>query len=304
MYKTKDAFGSQHTLHRDINAAARLGWMTHNFEEMRGVGASKGVVLSTTLGITPFPTTSDGVVHFSLASRLYSTAVVSRYALTPYAVVLKTTDALAASANATDYSSQAQDGSTSTDITLSSLGTPAQSDFLFVGCPVPFAGASIDVDAANGTASVLTVKYWKSDLTWADITATDNTASGGASLAQDGTVTWTAPTDWQIASLDTAMGLSAGFGNTGKYLYWTRWEFSGGLDSSTTLNSLIAIARSTAYAEIGLSLEQTWFSAYKGLRYIPELQRYSGHSGIQAVTDAGTSALIITAATNPGAYFS
>ncbi len=269
--------------------------------EIRG-GVTTGVALTSTASFTQIP---DGTWYMTLIPRNFSTAVVARVALNPYLIILKTADALASAP--TNYSQVAQDGSTSTVVTLSSLGTAAQLDFLYVGSHIPFRGVVIDVTAStNSTASVLTVKYWKNDSTWADITATDGTASGGASLAVDGNVTWTVPTDWQIAALnffgeytaadsllssikDTA--LTFPFSTT--KLYWTRWQFSGGLDASTTLASMLSMNRSTAYFEIpsGITLEETITKGPLGV------------GNIEALTDAGTANMVVDFATTKGSAF-
>jgi hypothetical protein len=222
-----------------------------------------------------------------IEGRNYSTAVVAQIALVPYLSVMKTADNLA---TITDYSANAQDGSASTDITLSSLDTIANLDYLMVGSHLPFRGVAIDVDAANGTASVLTVKYRKSDNSWADISKTDGTASGGATFAVDGNVTWTMPTDWIPCKLTDTGAIGTAVPNSGSMLYWTRWEVSVALDSSTTLNSMMALSRSTAYYELptGRLIEQEI------------LQGPNGWAGIEARTDAGTLNLIVNAAANQG----
>ena len=252
--------------------------------DLRG-STSKGVALTNSASYTPIPAKAK---HLFLKPRNFSTAVVARFLLTPYLTVLKTTDALATAP--TDYSEAAQDGSTSTDVVLSSLGTAAQSDFLYVGAVKPFGGVSIDVDAVNGTASVITVKYWDGD-SWADISATDGTASGGASMAQDAAVTWTVPSDWALTSLVKAGDTTLTSPGLGTPLFWTRWEFSGGLDSSTTLNSMSAIASHTNYFELvsGDNFEMAIDRAY--------------HATIQALTDDGSANLIANFATDTGNYF-
>ena len=249
--------------------------------EVRGAGASKGVALTTTAAFTALPL---GTNYVTLMPRNAATAVVVRYALNPWLIIVKTTDAFAAVGNATDYSEEAQDGSTATLVTLSSLSTAANDDYLYVGAHVPFRGVDIDVNATNGNASVLTVKYRKNDNTWADITATDGTTSGGATLAQDGTVTWTVPTDWLSASLRS---IGADGFNPNVALYWTRWEVSAALDASVTLSHMLALNRSTTYAEFPTSLGKEFFIK----------QGVGGTGCIEALTDAGTANLVIEAAT-------
>lgn len=243
--------------------------------------AGGGTALTSTAARIVLPL---GTKHIDLVPRNFATAVVVQWMKNPWLTVLKTADLLVT--EPTDYSVEAQDGSTDTSVVLSSIGTAAQGDFLYVGSHVPFAGVEIDVDAANGTASVITVKYRKSDNTWADISATDGTISAGKSMAVDGSVTWTVPTDWVTARLFDTTDTLANFGIGKTELYWTRWEWSAALDSSTTLDSMIAINRSTVYHEIPSGM--AWQEA---VTVGP-----GGISSIQAKTDAGTANLIIDCA--------
>lgn len=252
--------------------------------------AGGGTALTTTAGFIQIPT---GVRHLMITPRNFSTGVVAQIALNPYLVVIKTADALATAP--TDYSENAQDGSAATDVTLSSLDTAANLDFLYVGSHLPFRGVVCDIDAANGTASVLTVKYWQDAApdAWTDITATDGTTSGGATFAVDGNVTWTVPTDWLKASLLTIADTTLSFPYAGLPMYWTRWEVSVALDSSTTLNSMLSMNRSTAYWELlsGQPLEER---ITKGL---------GGIGCVEALMNAGTGNLIVNAASGAGSSF-
>ena len=243
--------------------------------------AGGGTALTTTLQVVPL---LDRTKYLSMYARNYSTAVVAKWAKVPYLVVLKTTDNLATFAAVTDMTGSAQDGSTSTTMTLSSLATLANGGALYVGALRPFRGAIIDVQNTNSTASVLTVKYWNGTA-WTTTSATDNTASGGATLAVDGTVTWTLPTDWAKTSLSLAGDapiVTIPYAFDARF-YWTRWEVSVALDSSVTLNSLMALARSAVYAELasGVGWEE---------RVSKQL---GGWAGIEALTDAGTANLVI-----------
>lgn len=242
--------------------------------------AGGGTALTSTAARIMLPT---GTRTLTLVPRNFSTAVVAQWLKCPWLTVLKTTDG---GATFTDYSYEAQDNSTSTSAVLSSLDTLASGDWLYVGSHVPFAGVAIDVDGTNGTAAItLTVNYRKNDNTWADISATDGTASGGTTLAQDGSVTWTIPTDWTTARLQDLDADSKAQGLSGE-LFWTRWEVSGAVDSSVTLDSMIALPRQTAYAE--LVSGSAWQEA---VTVGP-----GGISAIQVKTDAGTANLIVDCA--------
>lgn len=250
--------------------------------------AGGGTALSTTPVFIQLP---KGAAHLILEARNFATAVVAQIAINPWLVVLKTADGLATS---TDYSDAAQDASVSSDVVLSSLDTLANLDAVWIGAALPFRGLAVDIDAANSNASVLAAHYYNGT-TLTTITPTDGTASGGATFAVDGNITWTMPTDWVRATL---LALVATATNTTPFaqmpLYWVRLTVSAALDASTTINSLLAMNRSTAYWELtsGRAIEEAidWGSP--------------GDVGcIEARTDAGTASLIINVASSAGQGF-
>ena len=206
-----------------------------------------GTALSTTAAYLQFPL---GTQWVSITPRNFSspTAVV-KWLLNPWLFVLKTADLLAT--RPTDYSEAAQDNDTATHVDLSSLDTLANRDMVLIGSHVPFAGLYADVDGPNANASVSSFYYWNGVI-WVDTGATDNTASGGVTLAVDGSVTWTVPTPWQTASLVDIAALagysiaSEEFSGKREKLYWIRWTVDAALDSATTLDSISSINRSTA----------------------------------------------------------
>jgi hypothetical protein len=255
--------------------------------EVRAASASKGLALTTTAAFVQIP---DGARHLFLTAYNFATAVVARFAINPYLQVLFTQNALS---TFVDGSQALQDGTTATALTLNSWDTAANLDFVYVGSHLPFRGVNVIIGNTNGTASVLTVKYRKSDNTWADITATDGTASGGATFAQTGNVTWTVPSDWKM---DTLVGTGDSPGSkppTGSPLYWTRWQVSAALDSSVTATGMNALARSTAYAELvnGQAWEQRITKGPGGV------------ANVEGLTDAGTGNLIVNAAAHIGGGF-
>lgn len=116
-------------------------------------------------------------------------------------------------------------------LTLNSM--EAANDFVYFGCDVPFRGVYMNIGNTNGTASVLAATYWDGSA-WTGLTETDNTASAGATLAVDNTLTWTVPTDWAKRSVN---------GTTN--LYWARFSVSVTLDSSVTLVEAIPLSLQT-----------------------------------------------------------
>lgn len=258
--------------------------------------AAGGTALTATALRIPIP---RGTKQIVLIPRNYSTAVVVQYNLNPFLTILKTTDSLLTQGGITDYSDAAQDLSTSTKVTLNSLDTAANGNYLYVASYLPFSGVEVDISAANSNASVLTVKYWNGT-TWTDISASDGTASGGATFAVDGNVTWTVPASWSTAPLkksatssgtgDTALNIGRA---TAEFFFWTRWEVSAALDSTTDCNAMLAINRDATYAELpsGLTMTQAVNVGEGGI------------FSLTAKTDAGTANLILNCSTRNGGRF-
>jgi hypothetical protein len=178
---------------------------------------------------------------------------------------------------------------------MSSQDTLANGDALFVGCAVPIRGLAVDVDAVNGTSSLMTGDYWDGSA-WSDITETDGTASGGAALAQDASVTWTEPSDWESKTLrtiiETEKSWDGTFAGTGQVfntpLYWVRFKVSVALDSSTTLNSIHPLNRSIRYGAVVVDGQPWRQMARRG---------FGGFGSIEYLTDTGTADLVANAGT-------
>lgn len=264
--------------------------------EIRAISAAAGTSLTTTPAYLAIPTNTRLI--FVEGRNYASSGATAQVLFNHFLVVLRTTDNLA---NVTDYSEQAQDGDATTEVVLDAQDVAANGDYLYVGSHMPFAGCYVDVSAdaneANGTVSVLTVNYWDGSA-WTTTSATDNTASGGASLAQDGTVTWTVPGGWQLRSLVdigkvTALTPGASVPYQHDKLYWTRWQWSVQLDALTRLDAIMAINRSTAYAELvsGRVLER---AITRGLYH---------YGSVQARMDTGTGNLVVNVATGKDGHF-
>ena len=148
----------------------------------------------------------------------------------------------------TDITGDLTDGSTAG--TGTGTGTKLNSleaaDILYVGFRAPVSGVFLDVTNANGTASVIDAEYYGVPATpaWTDITETDGTASGGASFAVDGAVTWTALTNW--VQVQCPVGAST----TGPILpNVVRFKQSVGFDSATSVVRLLGLQNEQVYAE-------------------------------------------------------
>lgn len=264
----------------------------------RLAGAANGVILSTT---SAFVGLIQGTQYVDLITRNFATAVNMRYIACPYVVVLKTHDKLAS--KPFDYSEVAQDGSTNTSVVLTALPTLAAGGALWIGCPVRYRGAHIDVDGANAEANNLTVHYPNVSLVLTDISDTDNTDTG-ASLAVGGTVTWTVPAAaaWPAASLReicAANGIpitSTRFAHDDEKLYWTRWTWNATMTSATavTLDHFLALNESTAYAEV---------PAGQGLGgRIHHGLGVAGFSGFELLVDAGSGNCLVNCSSLNGVF--
>ncbi len=138
--------------------------------------------------------------------------------------VFKTTDG---GATYTDYTAAATDENPATHVAVSSLDTVANGDWVVVGDVIPFTGVSIDMDAnVNANVASLTVEYWDGS-SWSSVAGlSDGTASGGATLAQDGEITFTEPADWKPSSVNKVRA------------FWTRLSVSAVLDASTDIDEV------------------------------------------------------------------
>jgi len=259
-----------------------------NLGHQRSAGAASGVSLSTTAAFTPF---HRGTEHIDLIPRNFATAVVARYALCPYLVILKADSSDDLAGRIEDYSAIAQDGSTATSVDLSSLAAGRN---VYVGSAIPFRGVNIDVDTTNSTGSTaLTVYYWAGS--WVDISDSDGTSSS-VSLDQDGSVTWTVPSAWQSTSLvkiDRSVNSSLHWRDVS--MYWTKWNWSHAMDSTVTLDHMLGINESTADAEVPASLG-TGMRIHHGFGS-------NGIAGIETLTNAGTGNMLVTCSALNG-YFS
>lgn len=258
--------------------------------ELRAILGSVGggLALTTTAKFLPLP---KGSQHLFLTPRNFVTGVVAQILVNPWLVILKTTDNLATSAAATEYSDEAQDDSATTEVVLDALDTAANLDFLYIGSHLPFRGVSVDMSAdageVNGNASVLTVKYRTTGGAWTAVSGlSDGTAAAGATFAQDGLVSWTVPTDWDRKSLRDIGSAPAGIPHHDLPLYWSRWEVSLALDASVRADAMLAAGRSTSRFEL-----------LSGQTLVQRIRRNPGGKGsIEALMDAGTGNLLANVA--------
>jgi len=147
-----------------------------------------------------------------------------------------------------DYSVEARDGLTTTDVVLDAFGSNAN-HAVFIHCPVPATQLTWTIKAGankNTNAAVGTLSYRKSDNTWADTTETDGTISdSGKTLSGTGTMTWARPSD-EISNFM--------YGRSG---YWYRWTVGAQL-SATVRFTKITYGHYASNTPVFESLENVW----------------------------------------------
>lgn len=101
-------------------------------------------------------------------------------------------------------------------------------DYIYIGLDAKFSVIVVDVGSnVNANASVLSAEYSQGSSTWAALTITDGTADGGATLAQDGSITFTAPTDWDTEDV-----------NSVEDKYWVRLKVSAALSATVDVDGI------------------------------------------------------------------
>jgi hypothetical protein len=154
-----------------------------------------------------------------------------------------------------------------TDRTTTGTGTTldsalADNDFLYLCFSDPVRGIQITVGSANSTANTTFIaKYRKNDNTWAALSITDGTDSGGVALAQTGPLTWTAVTDWKR---DILVGPTAITDNatTGERQtrsgFWVQLSWDEALDSDTEITNIWGINQAVDYGYFRTGVEYTF----------------------------------------------
>lgn len=275
--------------------------------------AGGGTALTTSPAIVGF---LNGTSHVAIVTRNYATGVVCQFALNPTLSIFKTADGFQ---SVTPYTVAGQKNpAVASSINLSSLDTLANGNALLIGAYVPFRGIAVVMSGSvNAVVSSLTVQYWNG--AWTAVSGlTDGTASGGATFAQAGNITWTVPSDWTAVYANTLKGLpfsqvkgaqafniNAVGGVTDPTatqsmsvpLYWTRLTVSAALTASTAANTMFALNRSTAYAELVAGALVQARIPVKGAEIL-------GPSCVEAQMNAGTGNLIVNCYTDdPKAIF-
>lgn len=124
-----------------------------------------------------------------------------------------------------DYSVEVSDGRSTTAAVLDSLPNFAGFGCVFIGTPVPVTALDWTVGAANASTATASLYYWNG--AWSQVSGlTDGTESAGATLAQSGSMSWTAPTDEQDKY------------QYGQNKFWYQLRVSAALDAEVEITAL------------------------------------------------------------------
>lgn len=159
----------------------------------------------------------------------------------------------------TDYTSLASND-TAADVPLKTIFATYGTDRLYLGCLWAPDALAFRLSSLSATSSVMTAKYWGAT-GWKTLGATDGTAVSGKTLAQDGRLTWTMPTDWQRSSVN----------GTANEFYWIELSVSAALTAGTAATQILLVRPQD-------SLKRT--AAYLALYHI-----YNGLAAQAAVPD-------------------
>jgi hypothetical protein len=187
-----------------------------------------------------------------------------------------------------DYSDEVSDAIAANVGTLGTIGTNA-TDALCVFCPIVPSSLKFTMGSVvNAVTATMVVSYWNG--AWTALTKTDNTLVTGKTLAQTGTVTWTAPTD----ALPYYM-----YGRCG---YWLKITFSAALTTATS----VAECEYTANMQ---DVKNIWngvlLDAIEAQVYIASDGSYKTYGGAAIMVGGATSsdAIYFAAADNIEAVF-
>jgi len=119
------------------------------------------------------------------------------------------------------YTKRVTDGKTTTYASLRDTAT----DDLYICAPERLSKISIEVGSTVNSETVAMTLYAMRSGSWTDAVGTDGTISGGATIAQDGDITFAKNAADEMSLIDNQMG------------YWYKVEFSAALTDGTQITS-------------------------------------------------------------------
>jgi len=129
-----------------------------------------------------------------------------------------------------DYTDEVTDPDTTRVAVLGNLRSWSNTatDCVYIATPIPATKLNFVVQKPNSNVSAMKVHYFNGG--WREVSGlSDGTSSGGATLSQSGSVTWTAPTD----EIPTYL-----VGKAEHNAYWYRVVFTAALDLAVTVSEI------------------------------------------------------------------
>lgn len=147
------------------------------------------------------------------------------------------------------------------DATTTATVSLNSGEYFYIGTRRPFGRVTFDFGGTvNANTATIAAAYVDGNHNWQALTVTDGTSSGGKTWAQDGTISWTIPADWNSNGL---VGSSR--------MYWVRLTPSSNLTGSVVIN------------EITIGAAQSWLiQCYYGATNV--FSRSADGSGAHDVT--------------------
>jgi len=113
----------------------------------------------------------------------------------------------------------------------------ASEDYLFIGSFLPFNHKHFDIATANDQSSSVSIDIWDGNTWIAAVDVIDQTSVAGASLAQDGIISWSSDIDDSSWNREEKSSDVTGLSGTAIYnMYWARMSFSASLSASTAVD--------------------------------------------------------------------
>jgi len=147
----------------------------------------------------------------------------------------------------------AKDADADIGYTLVAWATGPNEDFVYVGNDETFNKITVDLGATvNAVVSTLTAEYYNGN-NWAALTITDGTKSGSTTMAQDGVISFTIPSDWATCIVSNGEATPANVEG-----YYVRLMVSATLTASIIINEVTVTFDAYATVNMGALLADTW----------------------------------------------
>jgi hypothetical protein len=129
-----------------------------------------------------------------------------------------------------DYTKEVTDFETTSSADLSSLNTYANNEVVYICTPIPANRLTFDIGQTNSNAATMDLRYHNTSRSWVRLadanSLSDGTYTGTETLSQDGSVTWTFPTD---EASTYKYGMSG---------FWYQLRVGAQLDASVTIKDV------------------------------------------------------------------